>query len=282
MSVPIVIAGCGFTGRRVAERLLRQGHRVIALARSVERLNDLAALGVECVVWDASAPDAAELLAAATPVGAAVLYSVPTLRLEGRLDEPAPRLLPVLAGKAARVVYLSTTGVYGAAHRVDEATPVAPETERQRLRAAAERAALEGPWPALVLRPAAIYGPGRGVQVALPEGKYQLVGDGSNFTSRIHVEDLAEIATRALVSGLTGAFPVADERPSSSREIAQFVCDLLGLPLPDSVPPEAADETRRADRRVDGSAIRRLLGVELRYPSYVEGIPASLAEARSR
>jgi hypothetical protein len=36
-------------------------------------------------------------------------------------------------------------------------------------------------------------------------------------------------------------------------------------------------ETRRADRRVDGSAVFRLLGVTLHYPNYRLGIPASLA-----
>ena len=37
------------------------------------------------------------------------------------------------------------------------------------------------------------------------------------------------------------------------------------------------DDTRRANRRVDGTAIRRALGLSLRYPSYREGIVASLS-----
>jgi nucleoside-diphosphate-sugar epimerase len=159
---------------------------------------------------------------------------------------------------------------------VNETTPRNPQTLRQQLRADAEDAALGGPWQALVLRAAAIYGPGRGAHVAMWEGRYKLAGDGSGYISRIHVDDLAAIISAALKSDLIGAFPVADDHPCSQREMAHYVAHLTGLPIPPSVSLEQADETRRGDRRVDGRAIRRLLGVELRYPSYREGIPASM------
>jgi uncharacterized protein YbjT (DUF2867 family) len=267
---PLVILGCGYTARRL------RGFAAppLAFTRTTE---GLAELGSEPVAWDAATPDAVERLSREVPDGATVLYSVPTLRLgEGRLEEPAPRLLPALAGKARRVVYLSTTGVYGPAHHVDETTPADPRTERQRLRVAAEQAVFAGPWEALVLRPAAIYGPGRGAHVAMREGRYKLAGDGSGFISRIHVEDLAAVVRAAIDSDLIGAYPVADDRPCSQREMAEFIAELTGLPVPLAVPTEQADETRRGDRRVDGRAIRRLLGVELRYPSYREGVPAAI------
>ena len=270
MTGPLVILGCGYTARRLGSFQTPP----LVFSRT---LDGLAELGFDPVVWDAGAPDAAERLAREVPAGATVLYSVPTLGLDdGTLDEPASRLLPALADRARRLVYLSTTGVYGPARYVDETTSRNPQTLRQQLRADAEDAALLGPWQALVLRPAAIYGPGRGAHVAMREGRYQLAGDGSGYISRIHVDDLAAIIRAALDSDLTGAFPVADDHPCSQREMAHYVADLTGLPLPRSVPLEQADETRRGDRRVDGRAIRRLLGVELRYPSYREGIPASM------
>ena len=277
MSAPLVILGCGYTARRM--RGFEQPP--LAFTRSVEGLEEL---GFDPVAWDASAPDAAERLAGEVPEGATVLYSVPTLRLAaGGLDEPAPRLLPALVGRARRVVYLSTTGVYGPAREVDETTPVDPTTERQRLRVEAERAALNGPWESLVLRPAAIYGPGRGAHVAMREGRYKLAGDGAGYISRIHADDLAAIVRAALDSDLTGAFPVADDEPCSQFEMARFIAGLTGLPMPSSVAPEEADETRRGDRRVDGRAIRRLLGIELLYPSYRVGVPMALqAESNAR
>ena len=154
-----------------------------------------------------------------------------------------------------------------------------PPPERQRLRLAAEQAVAAGPWPSLILRPAAIYGPGRGVHVRLHARTFKLLGDGSNYISRIHVDDLARVVVAALFSDLTGAYPLADDEPCPSREIVAFCAELLGLPLPPSAGPEELDETRRSDRRVDGSKIRSLLGVDLAYPSYRQGIPAALRES---
>jgi nucleoside-diphosphate-sugar epimerase len=130
-------------------------------------------------------------------------------------------------------------------------------------------------WSWLILRPAAIYGPDRGVHVAMREGTHRLWGSGENRVSRIHVDDLAAHAEAGLLSELSGAWPVADDEPCRAREIAQFCADLLGVPMP---PPSElkGEDTRRADRRVDGRAVRLRLGVELQYPSYRVGIPAAL------
>jgi nucleoside-diphosphate-sugar epimerase len=97
---------------------------------------------------------------------------------------------------------------------------------------------------------------------------------GDNFISRIHVDDLAAICEAALLGDVTGAYPVADDEPCTSGEIAEFCARLLGVPLPTG--PVAAPRIF-GDRKVNGRAIRRLLGVELRYPSYRTGIPASLS-----
>jgi nucleoside-diphosphate-sugar epimerase len=207
------------------------------------------------------------------PAGSAVLYSIPVTE-----PDVTPKVLMNLQGRASRLVYLSTTGVYGRTVDVDASTPAAPQGQSSRLRIDAERAVLEGPWSALVLRPAAIYGPGRGVHTRMQRGDFSLPGDGSNYVSRIHVDDLAAHAEAALLADVTGAYPVADNEPCTSREIAEFCATLLGVPLPSSVPASQLHLTRQANRRVNGAEIRRLLGVELQFPSYRIGIPASLSE----
>ena len=107
-------------------------------------------------------------------------------------------------------------------------------------------------------------------------GDFKLMGEGANYVSRIHVDDLARITAAAMASDLTGAYPVADDSPCTSREIAAFCAGLLGVPLPASAGRGELSETRRADRRVDGREIRRKLGIDLLYPGYREGILASL------
>jgi nucleoside-diphosphate-sugar epimerase len=253
-----LILGAGFTGNRVARLLLAGGWRVICTNRSGRD-------GLRLDVNDATSLDR---LSEAINPETVVLHSIPVPGVMEALRKAAP----------ARVVYLSTTGVYGAATIVNETTPATPLTERERLRVAEEGEVLGGPWSALVLRPAAIYGPGRGVHASMREGKYLLAGEGTNYVSRIHVDDLATHVETAMRSELTGAYPVADEVPCTSREIAEYCARLLGMRVPAAAPAEMPGETRRRDRRVDASAIRRLLGVTLRYPSYREGIAACLEE----
>ena len=273
----VLILGCGYTGRRVALEMLSRNARVIATTTDDSKLRVLRTAGADVRRVDVFEPKTLEGLRGGVPQGTSVLLSVPLLRDEGKLFDPTPQLLEALGDRPARVIYLSTTGVYGRTREVDETTAVAPVTERQRLRVKAEEAIAGGRWPALILRPAAIYGPGRGVHVAMREGRFKLVGDGGNWVSRIHVDDLARHVVAALGSDLTGAFPVADEDPCTSREMAEFCSELLDLPMPTSTTEFDVDETRRSDRRVDGGAVRQALGVRLRYSSYKIGIPASLA-----
>lgn len=259
-----LILGAGFTGARVARRLEVAGHEVVCTNSQNLPLPDVSFLNV---------------LAGDDWV---VLHSIPVIRGPEASWEPTPLLVQALRGKVRRVVYISTTGVYGDAREVNEATPVNGRTPRETLRLEAEKAVADGPWSSCILRPAAIYGPGRGVHVSIREGKWKIGGEGNNFVSRIHVDDLATHALAALTNDVTGAWPVADEEPCTTSEITRFCCDLLGLPIPESVAPGALDETRRADRRVDGSAIRARLGLTLEYPSYRTGIPASFQEEYGR
>jgi two-component system response regulator len=228
-----LIVGCGFTGQRVARLLLARGCHVRCTTRSSLNLENPGAL---CALRDMVTP------------GVRVLHSVPTLT--GEIDRLA---VEAFAG-AARVVYLSTTAVYGSSEYVDETTTAAPISDRACARLRTERAVLDGPWSPLVLRPAAIYGPGRGVHVSL-----RIRSEGC--VSRIHVDDLAAHVEAALFHDVTDAWPVADDHPCPSREILEFMGRASQV-----APPKLTD------RRVDGSAIRRILGLTLKYPSYREGI----------
>jgi len=252
----VLILGCGFTGERVARRFLTRGASVTVTTRNPAHLASLAEQGARVITLDD--------LAANLHPGVRVLHSIP--------PSGPPGLLGALSTTAERVVYLSTTAVYGTATHVDATTAVDEHSDRARPRLAAERAIAAGPWSTLILRPAAIYGPGRGVQESLPRGAYHL---GENYVSRIHADDLAAHAEAALLCDLEGAYPVADEHPCTTREIAEFCASLLQLP---SIPQPASGTQPRAtsNRRVDGSAVRRALGITLQYPSYRTGIPASL------
>lgn len=259
----VIIFGLGFTGQRLACRLLRRGERVFAAVRDPARFESLANAGVTLTEFDSAA--------SVLPRGETLVHLIPPL--------PQPeneRLRDLIeAIEPTRGIYISSTGVYGGRTEVDAETPAEPVDERGRRRLEEEHWISSHIESTLILRAAAIYGPGRGVHASLREGKSPR-GSGSGVVSRIHVEDLAALIEAGMDSDLTGAWPVADDHACSTDEIVAWCCARLGIP-----PPEGVNSPSIAGRRVDGSAIRGKLGIELKYPSWEAGIPACLEEEES-
>lgn len=274
--LPVVLLGCGDTSRRVATRLLATDRRVIATTRRPERLATLANAGAVVVgvkvdeTFGLSGLDA--MCDAIGDHQVAVVHSVPPLPDGSGFRDITELLLRPVARHIERVVYISSTGVYGDQTRVDANTEPRPVTPRQRARLEAEHTVRALCPSTLVLRAAAIYGPERGLVQRMREGRYRLVGDGSNVGSRIHVDDLAAIVTAAIDSRMVGAYPVADAEPATAQEVAAFVAAQHGLAPPGSIPAAQAHELQRVTRAVDGRAIRESLGIALAYPTYREGM----------
>lgn len=263
---PLLLLGCGYTLTRLAltrpEASLR-GREVLAVTRDPGRLGALAARGVQLL-------DEAEALERTG--GAEVVVSVPP---EAHRDLAYAEAFA--ARRPARLVYLSSTGVYGGlGGPVDEASPVDPTAPSGAGRLAAE--ALYRPLGGVALRTAGIYGPGRGLHQRLLAGTYRLPGGGTRRISRVHVEDLATAITTALTRAAPGSvLCVADDAPVPQVEAVQWLCARLGLPLPPSIPQEEAPPTLRGDRAVQNARLRAL-GWVPRYPTYREGFAAVLEE----
>src|SRR5262249_34384950 len=154
-----------------------------------------------------------------------------------------------------RFIYLSSTAVFGETpygEIVDEDTAISV-TDAEAAPRIAEESAVETSRMAglqtVVLRLAAIYGPGRGVRERLKAGTYQLVDDGMPYFSRVHVDDLVGIIRVAADRAPGGAlYCVADDRPSTQREYADWLTEHLGTPRPPSVPSLAPGAPRRSVR----------------------------------
>lgn len=260
-----LILGCGFTGSRVARSLVKSGASVVCTNRQRSEI-----AGADCIALDTSNEQSLADLSQHLSPGMIVLFSIPAAEGTAILLDALRPFHP------SRFVYLSTTGVYGAAEFVNEETIAAPDTERDRERLQTEQLISSGPWSALVLRPAAIYGPHRGVHTSARNGLFRPPPGGNRIISRIHVDDLAEHALAALRSETTGVFPVADQEPCTSLALAEWTCRFLDIPLELGEREATEREGAKKGRRVDGSAIRRALGIGLRYPSFREGVPACL------
>ncbi len=262
MPDPVIILGLGFAGQRLARRLRSRGVPVWAVVRDANRFREFTAMGVEIHAMESGIPPKA------IPGDAVLVHSIPPLpdpeknAIHSLVQEINPR----------RILYISSTGVYGAQTHVTEQTQAAPNDEKGLARIDEETWLTSAAPSTLILRSAAIYGPGRGIHMRLREGKRPRGAGG--VVSRIHVDDLAAILEAGIDAAVEGAWPVADDCPAASEDVEAWCAQQMNLALPD----EASPQFPVAGRSVDGGKIRELLQVNLKYPSYHSGIKASLIE----
>ncbi|HWF11143.1 MAG TPA: hypothetical protein VG297_21890 [Bryobacteraceae bacterium] len=266
----VIVAGLGFTGTRLARRLLERGVETWAPVRGIARFGNLANAGLRLI-------EIAEIIEGRTsiPEGAAMALLIPPLP-----DLENDKLREwILRSKPQRIVYVSSTGVYGDQTDVDADTPARPNDERGVRRIEEERWVAGGPWSSLILRAAAIYGPGRGVHAAVREGRTPR-GANSGLVSRVHVDDLAAIIEAGLFSNISGAWPVADEEACPTSEIVRWCFEVAGMKPPARGATATAPPLTQG-RKIDGSKIREILDVALKYPDWRSGVAASLREEQS-
>jgi nucleoside-diphosphate-sugar epimerase len=287
MATVLLSCGHGYSADALARVLIPQGWRVIGTTRSAERARAMRGGGIEGLVWPGD--DLAPALGAATHLLTSISPDAagdPLLNAEGdAIADAAPHLK--WAG------YLSTTGVYGD-HQggwVDEATPLAPTTERGRARVAAERqwrdVAVRTGLPLHIFRLAGIYGPGRGPFEKVRDGTARRIIKPGQVFSRIHVDDIAQVLAASIARPDPGAiYNVCDDDPAPPEDVIAEAARLLGLPVPPAVPFDEADLSPMAasfyaeSKRVRNDRIKRDLGVRLIHPDYRSGLRAILrAEA---
>lgn len=221
-----------------------------------------------------------------------VLYTVPP-RADGHDDERLAVFLGRLGERPSRIVYLSTSGVYGdrQGRLTDETVPPQPQTDRARRRLAAETRL--GQWcetngvERTVLRVPGIYGPGRLGLERLRAGGEVLRAADAGPGNRIHVDDLVRCCLAAMQPDLPGGlYNVGDGDLRSSGEFSAAVAKLAGLPAPREI---SLSEARREwsparlsfiteSRWLDLTRMTEVLGVQPRYANAEQGIRASLDE----
>lgn len=270
------MAGFGDIARRVAARL-PAGVSWRPVARSHGR--DL---------------DCPETLAGLGGWADAVLHCAPPPGT-GNADaaDSDPRTANLLAALEARIlpgriVYVSTSGVYGdcGGALVDETRTPNPQTARARRRVHAERQLAI--WCSsrdialVILRAPGIYAADRLPLERLRAGTPVLRPEDDVYTNHIHAEDLAAICIRALeLDFAEGIYNASDDTRLKMGEWLDLVAERSGLPrAPRVARAEAA--TRIApevlafmseSRLLDNSKLKAVLGARLAFPSVHEGVP---------
>jgi len=275
----VVICGCGYVGTALGEELAASGDTVWGLRRDPSSLPP------------SILPLAADLLdprslAAVLPRGADALvyaasasgYSDDAYR-RAYVDGVASLLeaLEALGERPGRVVFTSSTGVYGEdlGRWVDENTPPGPGGFNGARVLEGEELFRASGLPSVSLRLGGIYGPGRTrlVQMVI-RGEARCTG-ASSWTNRIHRDDCAGALAHLL--RLPRPQPVyvgVDREPSDLCTVFRWIAGRLGLPDP---PVDSGAERRGAGKRCSS---RRLVesGYTFRYPTFREGFGSLLPE----
>ncbi len=283
----LLIVGCGDVGERVLAQLASR-YRVFALTSHRERGPRLRSLGARALVGDLDVPATLGRLGALAP---RVLHHAPPPG-QGTTDPRTLALLRALArgGVAERIVYASTSGVYGDAQgaRLDETRSVAPASDRARRRVAAERLLrwYGRAFAAVVtlLRIPGIYASDRAQgspRERVVRGTPVLAAGDDVYTNHIHADDLARICIAALHRGRPQrVVHASDDTELKMGDYFDLVADLYGLARPPRVARSGAAEQFSAatssfmseSRRLVNRRLKTELRVKLRYPSVREGL----------
>lgn len=286
----LFVFGLGYSARVFADGLRTEGWRVAATCRTEEKRAALEAEGIEAFLFDRGRPlaDAKAALGGSTHL----LVSIPPdQKGDPVLDQHGRELADLRTLEWGG--YLSTTGVYGdtKGEWVSEAAWLKPTGDRQKRRVEAERGWLglyrQYGVPMHLFRLGGIYGPGRSALDSVRDGTAKRVDKPGQVFCRIHVADIAATLRASMAKPTLGAiYNVTDDLPSSSHEVVDYACSLLGVEPPPLIPFEQAEMTPMAAsfyadcRRVKNDRIKRQLGVTLAYPDYRAGLDAQRTAER--
>jgi NAD dependent epimerase/dehydratase family len=276
----LVVFGLGYSSLRFVELFGDRFARISGTVRTSEKRERLGQFGIDrrldlhLFEGGVQQPE----IAARTTEANIVLVSVPP----GQAGDPVLAAFgETLRTGPARVVYLSTVGVYGD-HQgawIDERTDAMSGSERAKARLAAEAG-----WRTIagtrlaILRLAGIYGPERNALARLRDGSARRIIKSGQVFNRIHVDDIARAIMAAMAGKASGVFNICDDEPAPPQDVIAYAAQLLGLAPPPDQDYATAEMTAMArsfyatSNRIRNTRAKRDLGLELAFPTYREGL----------
>lgn len=279
----ILIVGCGDIALRIAP-LLRSRYRLFGLVRNMQHAATLRAAGIIPIQGDLDHSHLAHIAGLAH----IILHFAPPPN-SGNVDSRTRHLLAALSHGTlpARIVYISTSGVYGdcGGAQVDESHPLNPQSARAARRADAEQRIRD--WAkrnrvrASILRVPGIYAAERLPLERLQTDSPAIVAEQDSHTNHVHAADLANIVVAALHRGKPNrVYHASDDSDLKMGDYFDAVADACHLPRPPRLP---RDEVERAvspvlwsfmneSRRLNNARMKQELKVKLRYPTVAEAL----------
>lgn len=283
----ILIVGSGDVARRIIPWLARR-FRVSAVVRRDSECAGMRALGALPLLADLDDPASLNRLGG---IAGWVLHCAPP-PTEGPDDPRTRRLLAALARRGSlprRLIYISTTGVYGdgAGAWLDETHPLRAASPRARRRVAAERRLRDfgrrGCRVSILRAPGIYDGQGRLPVDRIRRGDPVPLADEDVFTNHIHADDLAFLLALALFRGRPNrVYNASDDSALKMGEYFDLVADAFALPRVPRLPrSELAGRLSpmtlsfmAESRRLHNRRIKTELRCRLRHPTVAQALAA--------
>ena len=279
-----IILGCGQVGRQLCAQLSNTNNDFYCVVKTQSSIDWLKSLNYQAIAFDLDTKQ--DLPANIRLAGNDIYYFVPPSSSD-LTDHRIDYFLSLCKTKLPRrIVYISTSGVYGdcGGEWVNENYPVSPTTDRAKRRAYAEQSlinfCLESGCEYNILRVGGIYGPER-LPIERLKSITVICPEEAPFSNRIHVSDLAAVCLAAMQSEIHGEiFNVADGHPTSMTDYFYQLADMANIPRPPCVPLALAGEKLspgmlsfiKESRRLSIEKMNSLLNVTLNFPSLQAGL----------
>ena len=284
----LLIVGCGDIARRTLPILLGR-YRIYALLRDPGQAAWWRAHGARPLLADLDRASSLRRIAGLADI---ILHFAPPPG-SGDSDCRTRALLAALCrGQTLpqRLIYLSTSGVYGNCDgaRVDETHPTQASTARALRRVDAERRLRRfGARTGVVisiLRAPGIYAADRLPLERLHTGTEALRHEDDVHTNHIHADDLAGASCAALRRGRPNrCYNTSDDTRLKMGDYFDLVADRFGLPRPRRIPRSEAEQRlspvrlsfMSESRQLDNRRLKSELRYRLRYPTVSDGLAAT-------
>ncbi len=285
----VLIIGCGYVGLPLGVQLLRLGHAVSGLRRSAAGAASLQSAGLQPITADITRPG--DLARVPLPYDW-IVNTISSARggaeeYQEVYFEGTRNLLRWLApAPPQKFIHTGSTSVYGQsdASQVKETSPAQPATPTGRILLAAEKLLLDSvreiQFPAVLLRVAGIYGPGRGHHfLRYLKNEATIPGRGERCLNMIHRDDVMGAILTALQSGRPGEiYNLVDDEPVPQIHFFRWLSETLGRNMPPFVPESAASAAKRGvtNKKVLNRKLKMELGYSFRYPTFRQGYTAEI------
>jgi nucleoside-diphosphate-sugar epimerase len=305
----LVIGGTGLVGSYLLPRLIENGNEVYALTRNSDKIERIKQLGAYGIIGDIRSPEAFKK-DLPDSLNIIVLLAMPSVKpghrmtmkhkaeLRKETNDFFRNAMDLAVHYNIPVILPSGTSFKTAGDEIaDETWPILRVglTEIGKDTDEMVNQAIKTRKPKVIqLLFGKIYGNGglfRFMYNMMENGRSKVIGNGDNCIPNIHASDVASAIIKAVDKLPIGEkFIIADDIAVSQKDFTYYMAGLMNKKPPGHIPAFVIKlvlgkdfyEVIRMNCKVSNAKAKRLLDWKPEYPSYKEGLKATIKEMREK